>query len=370
MSLDSSELRQQIELICIERGLDPEEIMKSIETSIAGAYRKEFGSKDRTYEAKFNLDKGTYSIFRTIEVVDEVEFPEREVSVVEARLTNPNAVLGDVLREEVSVNEEVHFGRIASQVAKQVLMQTINSIKHTKVLNQFKDRIGEVVTVEVDHFKKGGYSVKLAQTVGYISKEHLMPIDRFKPGQLVKALILDIIEDKKGSRIILSRTDKDFVKAVISKEVPEVASGIVSIDKIVREPGFRSKLLVSVNEDEDQVIDPVGTILGRKNVRILNIMREINTSMQEKIDIIENRPDELEGMIMDALEPAEIERVDIDEEKKEAIVYCYPEEASLAVGRRGVNIKLAGELLEYNLSIQTLDDDGNTEDKAAIITED
>jgi N utilization substance protein A len=355
MSLNSDDLKQQIELICIERGLEPDEVIKAIEVSIASAYRKELGDKEKSYEAKFNEVTGKYSIYETTAIVDEVLNPGREISVIDAKLSNPGAQAGDVIRNEVAIDKEIEFGRIAAQVARQVMFQAINSVRHTKVLQQFKDKIGEVVSVEVDFYKKGGYTVKLAQTTGFISKENLLPIDKFKPGQIVKALIVEIAEDAHGnSRIVLSRTNPDFIRAIIANEIPEVAAGIVTIDKIVREPGSRSKILVSASEDEN--VDPVGTILGRKNVRITNIMREITTTLQEKIDVIENRPEELETMIMDALEPAEIERVEISDDRKTADVYCYADEASLAVGKRGVNIRLAGELLDIVLSIKVVDE--------------
>ncbi|MEM1311962.1 MAG: transcription termination factor NusA [Patescibacteria group bacterium] len=355
MSLNSDDLKQQIELICIERGLEAEEVIKAIEVAIASAYRKELGDKEKAYEAKFNDISGKYSVYETITVVEELLNPGREINLIDAKLTDPSAQVGDVLRSEVVIDQEIEFGRIAAQVARQVMFQSINSARHTKVLQQFKDKIGEVVSVEVDFYKKGGYSVKLAQTTGFISRENLLPIDKFKPGQVVKAIILDITEDAHGnSRIVLSRSHIDFIKAIIANEIPEVEAGIVTIDKIVREPGSRSKILVSANEDES--VDPVGTILGRKNVRIMNVMREITTTLQEKIDIIENRPDDLELMITDALEPAEIERVEISEDRKTADVYCYPDVASLAVGRRGVNIRLAGDLLDMVLSLKTLED--------------
>jgi transcription termination/antitermination protein NusA len=350
----ASELKQQIELLCIERGLEPNEVMKAIETSIAAAYRKEFGDKDKNYEAQFDPETGKYSVFQTQLVVEEVENPGKEVALMEMRLTNPNARLGDEIREEMVTHNDVHFGRIASQVAKQVMFQAINNVRHTKILQQFKDKIGDVVTVEVDCFRKGGYMVKLGQTLGFINRDNILPIDKFKPGQLIKALVVDISEDERGnSRILLSRSHPDFVRAVIANEVPEVASGIVIIDKIVREPGSRSKILVSASEEES--VDPVGTILGRKNVRLVNIMREISISMQEKIDVIESQPNDMENMIVDALEPAEIEQVELDRETRSAIVYCYPEEASLAVGKRGVNIRLASELLDYNLTLKTIE---------------
>lgn len=357
-----TELKQQIELLCIERGLEPDEVIKAIETAIAAAYRKEFGDKEKNYEAHFDPETGKYSVFQTLLVVEEVENPGKEVSLVEIRLTNPNARLGDEIKTEMVIHNDVHFGRIASQVAKQVMFQAINNVRHTKILQQFKDKIGDVVTVEVDCFRKGGYMVKLGQTLGFINRENILPIDKFKPGQLIKALVVDISEDERGnSRILLSRSNPDFVRAIISNEVPEVASGIVYIDKIVREPGSRSKILVSTSEEEN--VDPVGTILGRKNVRLVNIMREISISMQEKIDVIENQPNDLETMVIDALEPAEIEQVELDRENRSAVVYCYPEEASLAVGKRGVNIRLASELLDYDLTLKTIETEDQKRDE-------
>jgi transcription termination/antitermination protein NusA len=358
MSVTQDDLKQQIEMICMERGLEPSEVIKAIEQTIASAYRKEFGEKDKAYETKFDLSTGKYSLYEITEIVEEVISPFKEISIIDARLYNPNAQIGDIIRKEQVIDNEIAFGRIASQIARQVMFQSINSIRHSKVLQKFKERVGDVVNLEIDYFKKGGYVVKLAQTSSFLSKENLLPIDRFKAGQIVKALVVEISEDEKGnSRILLSRTHKDFIAAIIRNEVPEVESGLVIIDKIVREPGSRSKLLVSVAEGEN--IDPVGAILGRKNVRIVNIMREISTGMQEKIDIIENNPEDLELMIMDALEPAEIEKVEINEETKTAQVFCYQEEAALAVGRGGINIKLASLLLDYRLDIQTIEE-GNS----------
>ncbi len=375
MSTHLEDIKQHIELLCIERNLEADEVMKAIEIAIAAAYRKEFGERDKAYDAKFNEDTGKYSVYQTWTVVDptkierdedyegepgDLKNPEKELSIVEARLSNPEAQEGDVIRKELVIDDEVNFGRIASQVAKQVLFQTINNARHSKILQQFKDKVGDIVTVEIDFFRKGGYLVKIGQTVGFINRDNLLPIDKFKPGQMVRALILDINEDDRGnSRVVLSRTHTDFVKAIIAKEVPEVASGIVFIDKIVREAGSRTKLLVSAKEGEN--VDPVGTILGRKNVRLINIMREISTSLQEKIDVIEYRDGDLEGMIMDALEPAEIDRVELNEARDHADVFCYPEEASLAVGKRGVNIRLATDLLNVELNIETLEEEDVTE---------
>lgn len=366
--IDQEDLKYQIDVICIERGLEPKEVYNAIATAIASAYRREFGDREKNYEAEFNQNTGKYSIYEVTNVVEEVINPEREVDLIQAKLYNPNSQLGDKIKKEIIVDNDINFGRIASQVARQVLFQTINSIRHTKILQKFKERIGDVVNVEVDYFKKGGYVVKLGQTNGYISRDNLSHLDRFKSGQSIKALIVDITEDDRGiSRIFLSRTSPDFVKSIIKNEVPEIESGLVSIDKIVREPGFRTKILVSTADEE--VIDPVGTILGKKNIRLINIMREISTTMQEKIDVIENNPEDLEIMIMDALEPAEIEKIEIKEDKSEAIVYCYESEVPLAVGRAGTNIKLASELLDIHLNIESIAGQKESFHGPSIITE-
>ena len=350
------DLKQQIELICIERGLEPDEVITAINNGIASAYRKEFGDKEAAYEAVYNIDRDQYAIFQVTMVVDEVGFPGREMTIVDARLFDPNAQVGDAIRKEISIENEVSFGRIASQIARQVLAQSIKNSRHSKILQKFKDQIGEVVNVEIDFYKRGGYQVKLGQTTGYMGREHLLPNDKFKAGQIIKALIVEITEDERGnSRVTLSRTHPDFVRSIITREIPEVASGAVKIVKIVREPGARTKLLVSAS-DEDQMIDPVGAILGRKNVRITNVMREITSTMQEKVDVIEHRPDEFEEMVMDALEPAEIDRLEFDEAEHTINVFCYPEEASLAVGRRGTNVRLASQLVDWDINIETIEE--------------
>ena len=365
MSFDYEELKKLIDLVAVEKNLDPKEIINSIENSIASAYKKEFGEKDKAYMASFDTKTGKYSVKEVVKVVEEVLSPDKEISLLEARLKKPDAEIEDVIETEVMHDQDLHFGRIASQVAKQALIQTLNTIKHNKSLHKFKDKIGEIVNAEVDHYKRGGYVVKVDQASAYLRKEDLLPMDKLKPGQTIKALINDVVEDKTGSHMHLTRTSNDFVIAIISREVPEVASGIVKITKIARSPGFRTKIMVTTAQEEDQPIDPVGTVLGRKNVRILNIMREISVSLQERIDVIEERPlEELSDMIADALEPADIMDIKIDQENKKATVYCTPEDVPLAVGKKGINVRLAGELLGLEINIESsnpsLDSDSNS----------
>jgi transcription termination/antitermination protein NusA len=370
MSINITDLKEMINFVCTEKNLDPDEVIKAIERAIASSYRKEFGDKDKAYSAEFNVDTGKYSIKEETRIVEEVLAPAKEVLLSEARLYNPKAQVGDLITKEVEISDQVNFGRIASQIGRQVLMQSINTSRHSKILQEYKDKIGQLVNVEVDYMKKNGYLVKLGQTVVFMSRESLAPTDRFKPGQIIKAIIMDIKEDEQGnSKIVLSRSSPEFVLEIIRNEIPEVEVGSVVINKIVREAGARVKLLVSAAEDEN--IDPVGTLLGRKNTRIIGIMREINPTMQERVDVIEYMPDDLHLMIMDSLEPAQIEKVDIDTGNRVATVYCFADEAFLAVGKRGVNIRLASRLLDYEINIKTIDNQeaDNNSDEASVISE-
>jgi transcription termination/antitermination protein NusA len=363
MPVNQTELKELIDLICAEKGLESSEVIKAIEVAIASAYRKEYGRKENAYVAEFDANTGRYNLYQTQTIVEEVINPAQQLTLVDARLSNPTAQIDDVIKTSVNVDSEVEFGRIASQIAKQVLSQSIYNVRHSKLLSQFKEKIGDVVNVEIDYFQRGGYHVKLGQTTGFLSRENLLPIDKFKSGTVVKALIADLQEDAKGNtRIILSRSHPDFVAAILKHEIPEVANGLITIHKVVREPGVRSKILVGNTEGEED-IDPVGAILGKKNMRIVNVMRQITTTMMEKIDVIEYQPGETDLMIMDALEPAQIDRVAVHSEEGKADVYCYKDEAALAVGKRGVNIKLAQELLGLELNIITVEE----EDKSEVI---
>jgi transcription termination/antitermination protein NusA len=365
MSVDISQLKEEINYICNEKGLDPDEVIKAIEKAIASAYRKEFGNPLKTYSCNFNVNTGKYSVYEEVKIIDPDAFteeqtvasPDKEITISQARLYNPKAQVGDVIKTEVKVTDEVDFGRIASQIGRQVLMQSINASKHTRLLKEYKNKVGQLVNIEIDYPKKNGYIVKLGQTTTFLGHEALAANDRFRPGQMVKAVILSIREDEQGNtKIALSRSAEEFVLAILNQEIPEIESGHVIIKKIVREAGTRTKILVY---SEDETIDPVGTILGRKNTRIINILREISNTMQEKIDVIEYMADDLQLMIMDALEPAQIDKVEINKAEGSAEVYCLLEEAYLAIGKRGANIRLASRLLDLELNIITTDENGN-----------
>lgn len=351
----SSEISQQIDYYCAERGLDQEEVITAIENAVAAAYRKDFGDRDNAYLAEFNPDTGMYRVYQTMTVVDEVKFPEREVELVQARLRDPEVNLNHVFKTEVSVESNINFGRVASQIARQVLTQSVHLIKHTKLIAVFKDRVGEIVSGEVERFTKGGYMVQVGGTNAFMGQEDILPGERFKPGQNIRAVITSINEYKGGgSHIALSRTSTDFVVALMKQEIPELASGAIKVDKIVRDPGIRTKVLVSAR-DEDSSLDPVGTCLGRKNVRILNVLRELSPGQTEKIDIILNTPDDRLSLVAASLEPAEIEDVEINADNTLAKVYCYEEEASIAIGKRGGNINLASQLLGLQITLVTID---------------
>jgi transcription termination/antitermination protein NusA len=352
--LDLEALKNQIDLLCIERGVEPSEVKKAIETGLASAYRKETGDMTKAYKAEFNLYTGKYAVWEVTTVAEldpetgELKFPGREITLMEAKLEHPEAQIGDQYKVLMADNENVAFGRIASQIGRQVLTQDIGAIRHSKTIQKFASQIGTLINVEIDYYKKNGYIVKLADTSTFIDKDNIVFTDRFKPGQIIRVFVLDIKIDERGnSKIILSRTCPEFVGAIIAEEVPEVESGLIVIENIAREAGKRTKVLVS---SESENIDALGSILGRKNTRLINIMRQITTTMSEKVDVIAV-DENFAQMVADTLEPAEIEEIEVSEESKTIKVICSPEQAALAVGKGGTNIKLAGQLLGYEIYI-------------------
>jgi transcription termination/antitermination protein NusA len=357
MQIQNIELKQAVELLCAERGITPDDVTAAIESGIAKAYRKDLGDNEKAYEAEYDLTTNRYKIFEVITVTDEVDEegnvynPGKELTLMAARLSDPNAFIGQTYKTLVDDEDKLlEFGRVASGIAKQSFEQYIRSIRHAKVLKEYKDKVGELITVEIDYFKKNGYYVKLGATTAFLGQDSLMPNDKFKPGEFIKVHVDSITEDPKlGSKIVLKRNSAGFVVALINIEIPEVSNGQIEIVKAVREAGLRTKILVQ-KEDFDSTLDPVGTILGRKEMRILNIMRELNVNLQERIDIIEVNENQDE-MIKDALEPARITRI---ERTDEAIIcHCEKQDAALAVGKRGVNVRLASQLLEVELKIQS-----------------
>jgi transcription termination/antitermination protein NusA len=357
MQIQNIELKQAVELLCAERGITPEDVTAAIESGIAKAYRKDLGDNEKAYEAEYDLTTNRYKIFEVITVTDEVDEegnvynPGKELTLMAARLSDPNAFIGQTYKTLVDDEDKLlEFGRVASGIAKQSFEQYIRSIRHAKVLKEYKEKVGELITVEIDYFKKNGYYVKLGTTTAFLGQDSLMPNDKFKPGEFIKVCVDSITEDPKlGSKIVLKRNSAGFVVALINIEIPEVSNGQIEIVKAVREAGLRTKILVQ-KEDYDSTIDPVGTILGRKEMRILNIMRELNVNLQERIDIIEVNENQDE-MIKDALEPARITRIERTEEA--IICHCEKQDAALAVGKRGVNVRLASQLLEVELKIQS-----------------
>lgn len=356
MQVNNTELKQAMELLCAERGITMEEVVEAIEVGVAKAYRKDFGALEKAYEVEYDIMTNTYKVFEIVTVVDdvneegEVHNPERELTVMQAKLSDPKAELGTIYKTEIDKDKLLGFGRVASGIAKQSFDQYIRNVRHAKVLREYKEKIGELINVEIDYFKKNGYYVKLGSTSAFLDPESLMPNDNFKPGEFIKVYVDNIIEDPKlGSRIILKRNTPEFVIALIKKEIPEVANGDIEILKAVREAGLRTKILVQ-KEDPESGIDPVGTIIGRKQIRMVNLMRELNVNMSERIDVIEQN-DDLDIMIRDTLEPARINNIE-HASSSLIICYCDKSEAPLAVGKFGVNVRLASKLLGKELKIQ------------------
>ena len=386
---NSTEVKQAIEIVCAERGVSVEEVVEAIESAIAKGYRKDFGDIEKAYKSKYDLDTNSYQIWEVLTVTDEVDEGGepinnlKEISLVQALLSDPEAFVGKVYETKVDDEKILEFGRVATGIAKQAVYNFIRNLRHIKTVKEYEDKIGTLITVEVDYFKKDGYFVKLGQTSPFIPLSNMMPFDKFKPGTNIKVLIENIVEDpKQGLKIILKRNSGEYVTALIATEVPEVESGQIEIVKVVREAGLRTKVLVQ-KEDEESTLDPVGTILGRQEIRIVNLMRELNNNLQERIDIIEYNPSDLETMIRDALEPADIEEIQIVENpeynseevdnkynhKLNANCFVKKSEAPLAVGKRGANVRLASELLDININIEVIEEE-TTEKEVTLSADD
>lgn len=313
-----TEFASALNQVCAERGIEPEVVLETIEAAILAAYRRDFGLKEGyEYEAEIDPETGQTKLF---------SWPEGEKKE----------------RKEIA---PPGFGRIAAQVAKQVLIQKIREAEKTAVLDEYSKRIGTLVNGMVLRFDGPNVVVDIGKTEGTMSPLEQVRAEQYRLNQRLTFFIKDIRDSARGREIVVSRADKDLVGALFRREVPEVASGAVEIKGIAREPGSRSKVAVSSTQIG---VDPVGSCVGQKGVRVQAVINELEG---EKIDIIQHS-DNPEKFIIAALSPAEGVKVAIDEEKKTASVTMPDDQLSLAIGRDGQNVRLAAKLTGYKIDIK------------------
>ena len=333
--------------------IDRPTLMRVVEDVFKTLIRKKYGS-DETFDVIVNAEKGDLEIFRRRTVVDDDDVYNtlEEIEVTEAKKISPDYEVGEEVYEEVNLEE---FGRRAILAAKQTLASRISDLKKNVLAKKYGDRIGEIISAEVYQVWKK--EILLLDEEGnelILPKSEQIPQDYFKKGENIRAVVKKVDMKNNTPVIILSRTSPDFLAKLLEIEVPEIFDGLIVIKKIVREPGERAKVAV---ESYDDRIDPVGACVGMKGSRIHGIVRELKN---ENIDVI-NWTNNIQLLIQRSLTPAKITSMELDQEGKHADVYLRPDQVSLAIGRRGVNIKLACELTGYEIDVYR-DNEGEEEE--------
>jgi N utilization substance protein A len=332
-----------VHTIAEEKNLPEETVMSVIEQAIAAAWRRDNGERDQEVRSELNINDGTAQVFVIREVVEEVESPVNQISLKDAKKVKKDAVVGDVVEEKHDVTS---FGRVAAQTAKQVVLQRLREAEREVVLAEYEDKIGTVVNGSVQRVEPRVIRVDLGKATGIIPQSEQIQGEYYSVGSRLKVFIKDIERDNRGPQLILSRGNEQFIEYLFKQEVPEIDTGAVEIKAIAREAGRRTKLAVVSNVPG---VDPVGTFVGGHGTRVQAVMNEIGN--QEKIDIIAFDKDTIQ-FIKNALSPAEVAKVELNEADKKAVVYVSEDQQSIAIGRAGQNVRLASRLTGYEIDIE------------------
>lgn len=328
--------------ICDEKNISRETVVAAIEDALAAAYRKDYGDRNQRIRAEFEEGTGIFRIYRQFEVVEEVENAEAEKTVTQAKKINDEAELGDVIEIEVTPKD---FGRIAAQTARQVIIQRIREAEREELYKAYKGREGELLFGQVQRVEGRAVFVDLEKASVVLERPYQIPGERYYNGQRIKLYLEKVDKTEKGPQIIVSRTSPKFIAKLLELEVPEVAEGTVEIKDIAREPGVRTKVSVYSKEEG---IDPVGSCVGQKGVRIQAVTDEIG---MERIDIVEWDNDPVKYLI-NALSPAKIISIELHEDQKLARVFVTEDQRSLAIGKNGQNVRLASILTGWEIDIE------------------
>ncbi len=387
MLFDLKTINLVIDQLEEERGIPRGKMLEAIESALATAYRREYGKRGQIVRAHFDLNTGTVSFYQVKIVVDPSEVrmeedegdaaaehaemrkeirgqhikdepvvptiegeivrynPEHHIFLEDARLIKSGVALADELT--FPLEEKNDFGRIAAQTAKQVIIQKIREAEKESVVQEYGAKEGEIVSGSVQRFERGTLFVDLGRATGVIPYDEQIPGERYRPGERIRAYLFSVDEGTRGVYLKLSRSHPKFLEKLFELEVPELASGAVVIKAIAREPGSRSKIAVYA---EDQHIDPVGSMVGARGVRVSTVMSELGG---EKIDIIEWSAEE-QRFLEDALSPAKVLSVSLNPETRTATVEVTEDQQSLAIGRGGQNVRLAAKLTGWRIDIKSI----------------
>lgn len=377
-----------IEQICEEKGIAKEKVLETVEMALAAAYKRDYGRKGQNIRIEFNPETGQMKVFQVKLVVDQSmlrpetpeaeeeteEIPQTEIPQAQQEEEIPEAekkirfnpdkhiiieelkAMTDLPKEinlkkikpgdEVQFPLEVHqdFGRIAAQTAKQVVIQRIREAERDAIYDEFKDKEGQIVSGIVQRLERGTVFLDIGKTTGIVFPEEQIPRENYRPGQRLKAYIIEVQKDNRGPTIVLSRVHPKIVSQLFALEVPEIANGTVQIKSIAREPGSRSKIAVATTEER---VDPIGSMIGQKGTRVQAVINEL---AGEKIDIVEWSEDPVK-FISHALSPAKVLEVKIDQKKNQAQAIVPEDQLSLAIGIKGQNVRLAAKLTGWKIDI-------------------
>lgn len=342
VSANRLELLQIAEAVAREKSIDREVVLDAMAEAIQKAARSRYGMENEI-RARINPSTGEIRLVRLLEVVERVETDAVEIALEDAKRLNPEVVMGDLIEDELP---PIEFGRIAAQTAKQVIVQKVRDAERERQYDEFKDRVGEVVNGSVKRVEYGNVIVDLGRGEAIVRRDELLPRETFRNADRIRAYIYDVRREQRGPQIFLSRTHPQFMSRLFTQEVPEIYDGIIEVKAVARDSGSRAKIAVSSN---DTSIDPVGACVGMRGSRVQAVVNELQG---EKIDIIQ-WSDEPATFIVNALAPAEVVKVVLDEDTQRIEVVVPDDQLSLAIGRRGQNVRLASQLTGWDIDILT-----------------
>ncbi len=341
-----SDFYTAISQIAAERGIPRESVQDVVEQALISAYRRYLGNNPPPVDVKIDLEPNTgrIRVFAEKQVVDDVMDERFEIDIEDARNVRADVEIGETVYVESTPDD---FGRIAAQTAKQVVLQRIKEVEREHIYGEYFDREGEIVTATVQRHAKGNVILELGRAEAILPPKEQIPSDGYRHGQRLKVYLMEARkDDPRGPRLVASRTHKDLIKRLFEMEVPEIYNGTVEIKSIAREPGLRSKVAVTARQEG---IDPVGSCVGMRGIRIQNIVNELNG---EKIDVVQWGSD-VRSFIANALSPAQVVEVHLDELEKTATVIVPDKQLSLAIGKEGQNVRLAAKLVGWRIDIKS-----------------
>jgi N utilization substance protein A len=336
------ELLQIADAVAREKVIERDTVLKAMEEAIQKAARSRYGMENEI-RAEIDRTTGEIRLFRCLEVSEAIENEARQIRLGDARERNPDAQVGDIIAEPLP---PVDFGRIAAQTAKQVIVQKVRDAERERQYEEYKDRIGEILNGIVKRVEYGNVTVDLGRAEAVIRRDELLPRETYRQGDRVRAYVYDVRREQRGPQIFMSRTHPKFMAKLFAQEVPEVYDSIIEIKSVARDPGSRAKIAVMSN---DSSIDPVGACVGMRGSRVQAVVNELHG---EKIDIIQWSPDDA-TFIVNALAPAEVSKVVLDEDAHRIEVVVPDDQLSLAIGRRGQNVRLASQLTTWDIDVLT-----------------